>query len=93
MAYKVIHTNILVKEVPKKENEIIVEGEYLIWGTVKEIGSGIFLDGKLTPMQVRPQNLVLFNKSQAVKIPNEQDLYVLNQKDIILVQEDEVEEV
>jgi co-chaperonin GroES (HSP10) len=88
MAYKVIHTNILVQEVPQEENSIIVEGENLIWAIVKEIGNGIFLDGKLTPMQVRPQSKILFSKSQAVKIPNEEDLYVLNQKDIILIDED-----
>lgn len=88
MAYKVIHTNILVQVVPQEENSIVVEGENLTWGIVKEIGTGIFLDGKLTPMQVRPLSKILFSKSQAVKLPNEEDLFVLNQKDIIVIDED-----
>lgn len=86
MKLKVVNDNILVA---KLEKEFAVEGEFIIRGIVKEIGQGIMVDGKLTPMQIRPQNIVQFDIRRATQLIGENDnLYVLSQNNILVVEED-----
>ena len=86
---KVIHTNILVQEIKAEEGTIVsVEEDDIIRGTVKEIGDGNSIDGTFSPMLVRPQNIVWFDKHLATKLPFCDDLYVLDQSSILIIEED-----
>lgn len=91
MRYIPVHTNILVKLVEEEEKQIIssVKAD-IVKGHVQEIGEGKKDNGIISPMLVRPDSFVWFKKSHAIQIPEEigKDLFVLNQDDIILMEED-----
>lgn len=91
MRYIPVHTNILVKLVEEtKEGIVSAEQSDIIKGHVTEIGEGQRIDGKLTPMLVRPDSFVWFNRNSAIEIPESigKNLFVLSQDDIILIEED-----
>lgn len=91
MRYIPVHTNILVEFVEEEITGIISSEEQdMIKGRVKEIGEGKNDNGIISPMLVRPDSLVWFFKSDAIEIPESigRNLFVLNQDDIILIEED-----
>lgn len=91
MRYIPVHTNIVVKLVEeKKEGIVSAEESNIIKGHVTEIGEGERIDGKLTPMLVRPDSFVWFNKNSAIELPEiiGKNLFVLSQDDILVIEED-----
>lgn len=91
MRYIPVHTNILVEFIQEEPTGIISAEEIdMVKGRVTEIGEGRRENGILTPMLVRPDSLVWFLKSSATEIPEKigRNLFVLNQDDIILIEED-----
>lgn len=93
MRYKVLFTNVLIEPIEEEQNkETIILPDQLhkkIRGTVKETGRGMFIDGRLTPMEVRPEMIVHFYPDDAKEIDiNGKIHYILNQSDILLIEED-----
>ncbi len=89
MKLKVVNTNILVEVVKEKEEGIIADvEENIVKGEVKEIGTGLMIDGRSTPMQVRPSSQIWFDKRNGLQLPFNENLYVIDQSDIILIEED-----
>lgn len=89
MTLKVIHTNILVKLVPDEEDIIVSPQESaVVKAVVQEIGEGTILNGNITPMLVRPDSVVWFDKNRATELPFDKTLFVLDQDDILVIEED-----
>lgn len=84
--YKPILNNILIFPVQEEEEIIAVPAtNEPIKASVIEVGKG----DNTIPLQVHPGMFVWFNKRDARPIKIEGELhYILNQKDILLVEED-----
>lgn len=88
MRYKVINTNLLVELVKEEEKIISSEDNHIVRGYVKEIGSGQVGNGKTVPMEVRPDSFLWFDKRKALNLPFAPHLYLLDQNDTIVIEED-----
>lgn len=91
MRYIPVHTNILVRLVEEEKTGIVSSEESdIVKGHVTEIGEGRTPEGNLSPMLVRPDSLVWFFKADATELPESigKNLFVLNQDDIIVIEED-----
>lgn len=94
MKYIAINSKILIEE-EKKEGGIIVEGGNLIFGRVISMGAnchGISSSNpngaSLNSGGIYIGDLILFNKGQAICLP-EKNLYVLEKKDIIVKKDED----
>lgn len=92
MRYKVLFDNILVKVENPDENEdtIIVDTDYqnTLRGRVVEIGNGLPRENNSrTPMEVRPQMIVIFRRSAAKPVQLEgEEYFIISQSDILVVE-------
>lgn len=92
MRYKVLFDNILVKpETETADKEIIIDTDFqdVIRGRIVEIGNGIPRENNSrTPMEVRPQMIILFKRNSARKLSIEGETYFIRSQSDILVVED-----
>jgi len=92
MRYKVLFDNILVKpETETADKEIIIDTDFqdIIRGRIVEIGNGVPRENNSrTPMEVRPQMIILFKRNSARKLSIEGEIYfILSQSDILVVED------
>ena len=81
MTYSVILNRILVKK-EEAEGGFFVEGDNMIRGRVLSVGLGIPDE----PMQVKVNDIILFDMGRSNKLPFEDNLYVIEQKSVIVIE-------
>ena len=95
MIYHAVGENILVEEIVNEEEQIISsKEEYIIRGKILSIGSNYYhqltatqaSSGK-TP-ELKTNDTIWFNKREATQMPFNEKLYVVEQSDILISQDE-----